>query len=379
MKKFNRILILLFALIITISCGLFGCDLSAILGGLKDDGKDKGNEQINGELSFHFMFLGNDAAGDCTYIKAGDNDILIDGGSNYDSIDEISNYVNRFCSDGVLEYVIVTHGDLDHIACWAGKENEDSLFDMYEVGTIIDFPRTNKTSKVYQRYVSERQAEVDDGNTNHYTALDCYNNVNGAKREYSLSTDGSIKMEVLYNYYYEHKATKENDYSVCVMFYHGTRQFLFTGDLEEKGEDKLIEKYNFTQVELFKLGHHGSPTSSNPQLLSKIEPKICVAPACAGSVEYTSNLDNTFPSQEVITDVAKYTDQIFCPSTVKIVQDGVDEDGNPKYKNTGEPILLNGDIKVISKSGTPVYVDCSNNNVILKETEWFKQYRNWIS
>ena len=135
-----------------------------------------------GELSFHFMMLGNDKAGDSVYVKAGDNDILIDGGSDYDSIDDITSYVNQYCADNTLEYVIVTHADMDHIACFGGEKNGDSIFDVYEVETIIDFPKTNKTTEVYGRYVEEREAEIEDGNTSHYTALECYNNENGAKR-----------------------------------------------------------------------------------------------------------------------------------------------------------------------------------------------------
>ena len=56
MNNIKRTLLLLFTLIISISCGLFGCDLSTILGDLNGDDNGKGNEQINGELSFHFMF-----------------------------------------------------------------------------------------------------------------------------------------------------------------------------------------------------------------------------------------------------------------------------------------------------------------------------------
>ena len=221
----------------------------------------KEKPEVKGELSFHFMMLGNADAGDCVYIKAGDNDILIDGGSDYDSLDDIENYVNTYCTDNTLEYVIVTHADLDHIACFAGSANGQSLFDKYEVSTIIDFPLSNKDTKAYERYQAERKAEIDDGNTVHYTALECYNNENGAKRVYDLSDDGSLKLEVLYNYFYEHESNDENNYSVCVMFHHGDRQFLFTGDLEKEGEEKLAQKYDFTQVELFKAGHHGSPTS----------------------------------------------------------------------------------------------------------------------
>ena len=331
-----------------------------------------------GEISFHFMLLGNSKAGDCIYIKAGENDILIDGGSYYDSLDDITNYVNKYCTDNKLEYVIATHGDEDHIACLGGNKNGDSIFDLYEVSTIIDFPLTTKKSQIYNRYRAEVQAEVDDGNTMHYTALECYNNENGASRVYQLNDDCSIKMEILYNHYYENKSSNENNYSVCVMFYHGERQFLFTGDLEKEGEEKLADKYEFSQVELFKLGHHGSYTSSNDVLLKEIKPKICVATACAGSVQYTDALENTFPSQQVINRVGKYTDKIYVPTMINVKQIGELESGKPDYINDGSEILLNGDIVVYSKPNVDVYVECSNNNTILKDTNWFKQNRNWI-
>ena len=54
------------------------------------------NEYLNGavvlaegEMSFHFMTLGNSNTGDCTYIKAGEVDILIDAGSRANSVDDI--------------------------------------------------------------------------------------------------------------------------------------------------------------------------------------------------------------------------------------------------------------------------------------------------
>ena len=65
-----------------------------------------------GEISFHFMALGNEKAGDCVYVKAGKNDILIDAGSDYDSVDEISSYINRYVTDGTIEYLIVTHAQI---------------------------------------------------------------------------------------------------------------------------------------------------------------------------------------------------------------------------------------------------------------------------
>ena len=61
------------------------------------------------ELSVHFLELGNRYTGDSVYIKIGDVDILVDAGSRKDSADDIANYVDRYCTDGTLEYVIVTH------------------------------------------------------------------------------------------------------------------------------------------------------------------------------------------------------------------------------------------------------------------------------
>ena len=162
------------------------------------------------------------------------------------------------------------------------------------------------------------------------------------------------------------------------MFYHGDRQFLFTGDLEKDGEEKLADKYDFKQVELYKAGHHGSKTSSNNCLLKEIQPKICVVTCCAGSVEYTNNLQNTFPTQAMLDRIAKYTDKVYVPLVIDIVQvEGADtpnDTSDDKYKNADQYEMLNGNIVVISaKDG--VSVECSNNNTLLKDTVWFSKYR----
>ena len=74
---------------------------------------------VSGNLSFHFMELGNKYTGDCTYIKAGDIDILIDAGSRYDSASTIANYIDDYVTDGKIEYVIATHAHEDHIGAVA--------------------------------------------------------------------------------------------------------------------------------------------------------------------------------------------------------------------------------------------------------------------
>jgi len=131
-------------------------------------------------FSIHFLELGNEFTGDCTYIKVGDVDILIDAGSRKNSAQTIINYVDQFCTDNTLEYVIATHAHQDHIAGFIGLSGQEGIFDHYKTETIIDYPRTNATSKIKQEYESKRDAEK----ANHYTALECWNNKNGAKREY---------------------------------------------------------------------------------------------------------------------------------------------------------------------------------------------------
>ena len=329
-----------------------------------------GDTYVSGDLSIHFMELGNNYTGDSVYIKAGDTDILIDAGSRANSTDTTAAYIDKYCTDGVLEYVIATHADQDHIAGFAGSNSSPDIFVRYECEVIIDFPKTNKDTNTYKKYVENRDAEVEAG-AKHYTALECWNEENGARRVWEVS-DG-IEMEILYNYFYEHDSGDENNYSVCLMFNQGDKHFLFTGDLEKEGEEYLVEYNDLPEVELFKAGHHGSGTSSTDTLLSVIKPEIICVCCCAGSVEYTQNLANTFPYQTTVDRFAKYTDKVYVTSCGKVewVQD---EDGEWKWKDVGF-FSLHGNITVTS-SLSGVQVRCSNNDgVLLKDTDWFKENR----
>lgn len=253
---------------------------------------------------------------------------------------------------------------------FAGSNSSPSMFERYKCGTIIDFARTNKTTQVYQNYVKKRDAAVGDG-AKHYNALQCYKGENGAQRVYELS-DG-IEMEILYQEYYEKNSSDENNYSVCLMFNQGDKHFLFTGDLEEDGEISLVESNELPKVELFKAGHHGSKTSSNDVLLKVIEPEIVCVCCCAGSVEYTQNFENTFPTQAMIDRVSLYTDRVYVTTVGEVVYNADKE----KYEDNGFG-PLNGNIVVTSnKSG--VNVQCSHDNAVLKDTKWFKDNRTMPS
>ena len=319
------------------------------------------DETAYDRIDIHFIELGNGNTGDCTYIKAGNTDILIDAGSRKGSAPTITSYLDRYCDDGKLEYVIATHADQDHIAAFVGSSGK-GVFDVYRVGTVIDFPKTNKSTQILKDYYAKRDAIVENYGTQHYTALEWWNEENGLTR--SIEIANGITMNVLYQKHYKIYSSDENNYSVCVLFSQGNNHYLFTGDLEESGEKSLVESNDLPQVQLFKAGHHGSPTSSNLELLEVIRPKIVCVCCCAGSNEYSDVNEKQFPSQAFADRVGRFTDQIFVTTMVAT--------------NSSGYASMNGNITV-SSVGLGVTVSCSNNNTILKETEWFKANRTWPS
>lgn len=340
-----------------------------------EEGKKDENEDLEGidvevikekELSIHFIELGNKYTGDCTLIKVGNTEVLIDAGSRADSVTPIYNYVSNYVTDGKLEYVIVTHAHQDHYAGFATGEKVESLLDKFNVETIIKFAKTNQkeTATLYKNFNRELEETVEKNNTVVYDALQCYNETDEAQRIFSLGEN--VELEILYQKYYELSSSTENDYSVCCMINQKiteteTKKYLFTGDLEKDGEKSLVESNSLSEVELYKAGHHGSKTSSSETLMSVIKPKIICVCCCAGSSEYTTTNENQFPTQQFVNNVAPYTFKVFVTTLC------VD------YKN-GEFTSMNGNIVVYYDNGE-VKVRCSNNGTYLKDTEWFKANR----
>ena len=170
-----------------------------------------------------------------------------------------------------------------------------------------------------------------------------------------------MTLTILDSYYYYNRASNENDHSVCTLISDGANNYLFTGDLEEKGEEKLVQMNDLPHVKLYKAGHHGSKTSSNEVLLRVIQPEIVCVCCCCGSPEYTDTKINQFPTQAFINRVATYTDRVYVTTLC------VD------YKK-GEFTSMNGNIIVRSSKGT-VTVVCSASQTVLKDTEWFRGNR----
>ena len=338
---------------------------------------------VEGELSIHFLELGNIYTGDCVYIKAGETDILIDAGSRNNSATTIANYIDAYVTDGKLEYVIATHAHEDHIAGFYSTSTTKGIFERYDTDLIIDFALVSpdkeenyanrNTNTVVGKYAAARDIEIEKGAT-WYTAAQCFNETDGAKRTYQLA-DG-IELEILYNYYYFNQrgnSAGENDYSVCVMINQGDNHYMFTGDLEDGGEKKMVDYYldnnnPLPKCKLYKAGHHGSKTSSSQELMYAIQPEYVVVCCCCGTSEYTDNNENQFPTQIFIDNVAPYTDKIYVTSIVDSYVDKSD------WSKQGTVTSMNGNVVFACTDGQ-ITITCSNNDTILKDTDWFKNNR----
>lgn len=316
------------------------------------------------DISINFLELGNYHTGDCTYIKAGETDILIDAGSAQDSADTIDTFLKQpgHVEDGKLEYVIVTHAHEDHIAGFTNTNSRDGIFKRYQTGTIIEFAQSGNVGKsLYNKYAEARNGEIAEGTT-WYTANQFFGENKVRDPVFELAS--GITLTVLYQKYYDElDKNDENEHSVCCLISQGDNNYLFTGDLEAKGEASLVENNDLPEVTLFKGGHHGSKTSNTDTLLSVIKPKVVCICCCAGNDEYTDAVDNQFPTQAAINRIGQYTDKVYVTT--------VTTDGHHGFES------MNGDVTFYSKDGRDYEVSGSNNSTILKDTTWFKNNRTW--
>ena len=375
-------------------CTVCGFDNNSIVG---DEAGVKSSD-----LSIHFIELGNKATGDCILIDCGEVEVLIDCGSQKSSAPAVKAYLDEYV-DGKIDYVISTHSDEDHIAGFIGNKSGSTrtgILYQYQVDTLIKFDKagtdgngkpltTDKgNATLYSEYLDAVEYAKSQG-TKVYTASQCYDMTGGAQRQYYLDKNNKISINILYNYYYYNNSGDENNYSVVTLLTEqlesGRRHYLFTGDLEEDGESRMVDYYSspsnskteydvLPEVELYKAGHHGSKTSSTSKLLNAIKPKYVAVCCCAGSPEYTKVDANTFPTQQMIDNVSKHTENIF----VTTLATDLPELNNGTFASQSGYgyTSMNGNI-VFYSTGGKLKLWCSNNYTILKDTDWFKEHRTW--
>lgn len=196
-----------------------------------------------GQSEIHFIDTGNS---DAILILNDGKAMLVDGGDN----DDEARVVNYLRKQGVrkLEYVVATHPHADHIG------GLDAVLDHYEVGQLLVANGSAET-KTYRDFI---EAAMNSGLSP------------------SVPLEGS-QFELGEGYFTVHNtggAKDTNNQSLVITYVNGEDKVLLMGDAEAEVERKLLGKLG--KVDLLKLGHHGSSTSTTKEFLDKVKPRYGV-------------------------------------------------------------------------------------------------------
>lgn len=142
-----------------------------------------------------------------------------------------------------IDYLILSHGDNDH----AGEA----------INILKSIPTANVilNNDAFNDLEESIISKVNALNINYYQNIKSIN----------LST---TKLYFLNDYLYDN----ENDNSLVTYTNFGNINFLFMGDASVKVEQDLLEKYNLENVDILKVGHHGSKTSTSLDFINDINP-----------------------------------------------------------------------------------------------------------
>ena len=187
--------------------------------------------------------------GDSIFIKYPYNkvNVLIDTGgiinSNYEVVSNITIPYLRSIGINKIDYLVLTHGDFDHM------------------GEAINLVNNFKVEKVifncgpYNDLEQELIKVLDKKKIKYYS---CIKEVNIDKN----------KLYFLQTKVYDN----ENDNSNVIYTELSGYKFMFMGDVSSTTEKEIIDKYNLPDIDVLKVGHHGSRTSSSIEFINEINP-----------------------------------------------------------------------------------------------------------
>jgi len=198
------------------------------------------------ELKVHFLDVGQ---ADSTLIELPNNQImLIDGGNNNDS-DIIIEYLKEK-DIKKIDYLIGTHPHEDHIG------GLDDIIDSLEIGKIY-LPGVVHTTKTFENLLNSIKRKS--------------KKIITAKAGVNIVNEDQLKLYFLSPIKKDYKEL--NHYSAVIKLEYQENSFLFTGDAEIVNEEEIIVEYSdLSKVDVLKIAHHGSSSSSSNNFLDIIEP-----------------------------------------------------------------------------------------------------------
>ena len=200
-----------------------------------------------GSMRVHFIDVGQ---GDCSFIELGNGQtMLIDAGNNENG-DDIVEYIKNL-QYGDIDYVVATHPHDDHIGGMAEVLKAFSVEKMY-------MPNAAHTSYSFENLLNViEEKDID---------------LNVAKSGTSILSGGPINIDILSPVQEEY--SEMNNYSAVVRITYGESSFLFTGDAEKIVESEILNSE--IDVDVLKVGHHGSNSSSSEAFIEVATPQIAI-------------------------------------------------------------------------------------------------------
>lgn len=146
-----------------------------------------------------------------------------------------------------IDYLILTHGDFDHMG--------DSIYliNNYKVKNVV--LNNDDFNELETNLIKELKKKK----------IKYYQNVEKIPISNNIIT-------ILNTEEYDN----ENDNSNVIYIELNNYKFMFMGDAGVDKEKDILERYNISNVDVLKVGHHGSKTSSSKRFINKINPKYSI-------------------------------------------------------------------------------------------------------
>jgi competence protein ComEC len=245
-------------------------------------------------LSVWFFNIGH---GDALLIESPTHKrILIDGGPNRKVLSELGRALPF--GDKRIDMVIETHPDKDHIG------GLPEVVKRYKVGLFMR-PGVESDNSIDDALETEVEKK------NIRTLL--------ARRGQIVDLGDGARLEILYPNT-DVSDWDTNDASVVARLSYGESSFLFTGDAALKSEFDLMNlNENILDIDVLKVGHHGSRTSTALAFVEVVTPEYAVISA---------GKDNTYghPHKQVLDNLKSVGAQVL--STI--------EEGTIRFVTNGE-------------------------------------------
>ena len=280
-KRVNKMLNKLIIFLIVVLIGIYGKQYIEESYSYQDTGVS-----TTSNLEIYFFNVGQ---ADSIFIKNNDYTMLIDAGNNSDGDNIVEFLKEKNIKD--VDVVVGTHPHEDHIG---GLDDVISNFIVDKI-YMPDVISTSKTFSDVLDVIEEKKYSI---------------TVPIIDEVFSLN---DMKFKVIYT---GNDEDDLNNSSIVLRMDFGNTSYLFTGDAEKKVEKLILDKE--IDVDVLKVGHHGSNYSSSNKFLDIVTPKYAII-----SVGYDNKYNH--PSGDVIDELNNRNINIFRTDkdgTIKLFSDG---------------------------------------------------------